>query len=89
MMARLPPRSTNRQTASTFGPIEPLAKWPSAAYDRISSTVTVPMSAASGRAVVQHRVRYVGRDHEHVDLDGLREQCGAQVLVDDRLDAAQ
>ena len=24
-------RSTNRQAASTFGPIEPLAKWPSAA----------------------------------------------------------
>ena len=42
-----------------------------------------------GRAVVQHRVRYVGRDHEDVDLDGPGQQGGPQVLVDDGLDAAQ
>src|SRR6185436_4466017 len=34
MTARLPPASTNRHTASTFGPIEPLAKWPWPAYAR-------------------------------------------------------
>ena len=42
-----------------------------------------------GRAVVQHRVRHVGRDHEDVGPDGAGQQRGAEVLVDDRLDAAQ
>src|SRR5512141_1646495 len=37
----------------------------------------------------QRRLRDVGGDHEHVGGDGAGEQRGAQVLVDDRLDAAQ
>ena len=37
--ARRPPCSTNRQAASTLGPIEPLAKWPSAAMPRICASV--------------------------------------------------
>ena len=48
MTARVPPCSTNRQAASTFGPIEPLAKWPSAASARIRRTSTRPSGSASG-----------------------------------------
>ena len=48
MTARPPPCSTKRQAASTLGPIDPLAKWPSAASARISPTVTRPTGAASG-----------------------------------------
>ena len=43
-----PPARTNRRAASTFGPIEPDAKWPAAAYASISASVTRPMSWASG-----------------------------------------
>src|SRR3954466_12913449 len=40
-------------------------------------------------AVVQHRVRYVGRDDEDVGPDRPGQQRRAEVLVDHRLDAAQ
>ena len=39
---------TNRHSASTFGPIEPLAKWPCSTYPSICSTPTCPTSSASG-----------------------------------------
>src|SRR5262249_20711614 len=48
MIAHSPPPSTNRHAASTFGPIEPLAKWPAAAYPRSSATVTAPSGVACG-----------------------------------------
>src|SRR5262249_12043852 len=48
MIARSPPRSTNRHAASTFGPIDPLAKCPAAAYPRNSATVTAPSGRACG-----------------------------------------
>ena len=86
---RLPPCSTNRQAASTLGPIEPLAKWPSAAYARIVDDGDGADVLGLGRAVAQHRVRDVGGDDEYVGLHRAREQRGAEVLVDDRLDAAQ
>ena len=44
----LPLDWTNRHSASTFGPIEPLAKWPCSTYPSICSTLTCPMSSASG-----------------------------------------
>ena len=46
--AGLPVARTNRQAASTFGPMEPDAKWPSATYASICETCTRPMSSASG-----------------------------------------
>src|SRR6266508_1984075 len=46
MTAHSPPASTNRQAASTFGPMSPLANSPAAACRRSSSTRTTP----SGRA---------------------------------------
>src|SRR4051794_30844852 len=48
MTPTLPVASTNRQIASTFGPIEPLANWPSERYRRISVTSTSPMGLAPG-----------------------------------------
>ena len=70
-----------------MGPIEPLAKWPSAAYPRTRATVDRADVRGLGGAVAQHRVRHVGGDDEHVGVDGPRQQRRAEVLVDDRLDA--
>src|SRR5207253_818670 len=48
MTASAPPASTKRQAASTFGAIDPLAKWPAAASRRRSATVTAPPRRARG-----------------------------------------
>ena len=48
MTLRRPPWRTNRMAASTFGPIEPDANWPSAAYASISARGTRPTGCAPG-----------------------------------------
>ena len=48
MTDRVPPPSTKRKAASTLGHMLPLAKWPAAAYSRISAEVTLSSGRASG-----------------------------------------
>ena len=73
--------------ASTFGPIEPDAKWPAAAYASISPRVTRPMSWASGVPQPATACATSVAMTSDVGVDGAGEQGGREVLVDDRLDA--
>ncbi len=86
---RAPPVSTNRQAASTFGPMLPLANWP-------SSRVLAQLANADPIQGLFRRCPEpecdmvdVGRDHQHVDVEGPAEDRRRQVLVDDGLHPVQ
>ena len=88
MTLRGPPPSTNRVAASTLGPMEPDANWPSAACaahlgEGDAAEVALPRGAPVDGGVVD-----VGGDDEHVGVEGAGEQGGREVLVDDGLDPA-
>ena len=63
---------TKRHTASTLGPIEPLAKCPSAAYSCICDSVDPADRLGLGRAEAQHGLRHVGGDDQHVGVRPVR-----------------
>ncbi len=89
MTLRGPPPATNRVAASTLGPIDPDANWPSAAYAAQLGEGDPAELALLRGAPVDRGVVDVGGDDEHVGLEGAGEQGGGEVLVDDGLDAAE
>ena len=78
-------RSTKRQAASTFGAIDPGANdsW------RSSAGVAVTIGVAAGVPPVALDVRDIGEDDQPVGIELFGEQCGCEVLVDDRVDSVQ
>ena len=84
-MARRPVASTNRQAASTLGPIDPAGK----CMARSSAGRRQP--DGPGATVSRTRIRrgHVGENHERVGVDVMGQQGRPEVLVDHRLDAAE
>ena len=80
-----PVSSTNRQTASTLGPIDPAAK----SRLRKPAGVSRRMGVCVGVAEVAHHVLDVGDDQQHVGVQRLGEHGARQVLVDDGFHALQ
>ena len=85
MAAMSPVTSTNRQAASTFGPIEPAGK----SSRRSAEGVARSIGSACGVPKPRRTCRHVGEDEQHVGVERLGEHGRREVLVDHRLDALQ
>ena len=86
-IAAMPPvSSTNRQTASTLGPMEPGGEVEAPQAGRGRRAGSGAASACRSRA---SRAATSVSDQQHVGVEGLGEHGAGQVLVDDGLDALQ
>nr|VUD30317.1 Uncharacterised protein [Raoultella sp. NCTC 9187] len=88
--ARRPGRErANAAAASTFGSMEPLAKWPSAIKRSASLSEKPVQPLLIGLAKVDGHFFHRGKDNQHIGIDRGGEPGAGPVLIDDRAHPAQ